>query len=180
MFQQVVSMSGFFDKLKKDKKLIAVMAVGLAGALILMFGGMKTEKTPSEEVTKEAETAAVSLDEAEKLLEEKLRTLISTVQGAGSVSVMVTVESAGEYVYAENKKSEGGSGASSDENEYVIYESSEGINSGLVLCIKSPKVTGVAVICDGGDSAVIKSEITGLVTSLFGIGANQVYVGKKS
>ena len=67
----------------------------------------------------------------------------------------------------------------SEDSEIVIYESQNGVDEGLVISIKSPDVIGVAIVCEGGESSVVKAEITKLVTSLFGIGADRVYVGNK-
>lgn len=40
------------------------------------------------------------------------------------------------------------------------------------------RVEGVAVVCDGGDRAAVRSEIIELISSLYGIGSNRISVSK--
>ena len=83
-------------------------------------------------------------------------------------------------MYAENIKKENDSNSVSEDSEIVVYESQNGADAGLVVSIRSPDIIGVAIICEGGESSVVKAEITKLVTSLFGIGSDRVYVGNKA
>lgn len=52
--------------------------------------------------------------------------------------------------------------------ERTSYYSSEKVKS----------VSGIAVLCDGGDSAEVKKRITELAVALYGIGANRVRVDR--
>ena len=90
---------------------------------------------------------------------------------------MITYNSSGENIYAQNSKSENNGDKKSVNSEIVLYESPDGNDEGLIVSVKNPDISGVAVVCDGGNSMKIKSEITELVTRLFGIGADRVYVG---
>ena len=83
-------------------------------------------------------------------------------------------------MFLENKKMETDDGSSSEDKEIVLYESSGGSDSGLVVSIRSPDISGVVILCEGGGSSVVRAEITKLVTSLFGIGSDRVYVGEKA
>lgn len=170
-------------KIKQEKKLAIVLAVGLLGILLLAFGSFSESSTdrkqkaqPADEQQEQTYTTA----DIEALLEQRLESIAGQVRGAGSVSAMVTVSSSGEYVFAENKKTETDSDSSSEDKEIVLYESSGGADAGLVVSIRSPDILGVAILCEGGGSSVVRAEITKLVTSLFGIGSDRVYVGEKA
>lgn len=170
------------DKLKKDKKLLIVIAIGLLGMIILVSGSMSEREKKSDlsdNAVPDSEKTLTASD-IEEMLENKLTAIISDISGAGAVNVMVTVNSSGEYVYAENSKTKNGSDSSSSDSEIVIYESADKGDNGLVVSVKSPEILGVAVLCEGGESSVVKAEIVNLVTSLFGIGSDRVYVGKKA
>lgn len=171
-------------KIKEDKKILFVLAIGLLGTAILIFSGNGSESddiiTENAEQEIQNSTSAYSVTEVEALLEEKLEAIVSQIQGVGSVSAAVSVGSSGEYIYAENIKSEEDSDSSSSDSEIVIYESGEGGDTGLVISVRSPDIIGVAIVCQGGGSSVVKAEITKLVTSLFGIGSDRVYVGGKA
>ena len=173
-------MKELIEKIKNDKKLLIIILVGLAGAVMLVFS--ETASTASDDEIKETTTvsAICTITDIETMLEEKLVAIITQIKGAGKTSAVVTVNSSGEYVYAQNTKKESDDNSSSHDSEIVIYESQNGVDSGLVLCIRSPDILGVAVVCEGGESSVVKAEITKLITSLFGIGSDRVYVGSKS
>lgn len=170
-----------FEKLKSDKKLLVVVLIGFIGTLILIFLGSQDENSSIQE-SQEAQTTSVftASDEIETILEKKVVNIVSQVKGAGKVSAVVSVGSTGEYVYAENTKSESGNDSLSEDSEIVIYETQDGSDSGLVVSIRNPEIIGVAIVCEGGGSSVIKAEVTKLVTSLFGIGSDRVYVGCKA
>ena len=46
------------------------------------------------------------------------------------------------------------------------------------LTALSPRVLGVAVVCEGGGSAAVQSRVTALVQALTGIGTNHITVAK--
>ena len=169
------------DKIRQDKKLTVVLLIGFVGVLMLVFFRSDSETKISAEKSETATTAITySTYDIEKIFEKKLTEIISQVNGAGKTSAVVSVASSGEYVYAKNTKKENDKDSTSEDSEIVIYESQNGADEGLVISIKSPDVIGVAIVCEGGESSVVKAEITKLVTSLFGIGADRVYVGNKA
>lgn len=176
-----MKMEEFVGKLKNDKKMIVVVCIGIIGVLILMFLGNDSTSDNENEVGGEETTISnvSSIDDIENKLETKLTEIISEIEGVGEVSVVVTVASSDSYIFAENVKSDNDSDSFSSDREIIIYQGKDG-DDGLKIGIRSPDVLGVAVVCQGAASSVVKSEITGLVTSLFGIGSDRVYVGNMS
>ena len=107
---------------------------------------------------------------SEKNFERQLEAVISQIDGAGKTRVMVTVESTVSYEYAtDDSYSE-----SKYESEIVII----GSDKALIKKIDNPEVAGVLVICDGGDSAVIKEKILKAVATVLDISSNKVYITK--
>ena len=172
-------MQNLIDKIRQDKKLTIVLLIGVVGVVMLIFVRSDSETKTSPEKSEMTTAATYSTYDIEKIFENKLTEIISQINGAGKTSVVVSVASSGEYVYAKNIKTESDNDSMSEDSEIVIYESQNGVDEGLVISIKSPDVIGVAIVCEGGESSVVKAEITKLVTSLFGIGADRVYVGNK-
>ncbi len=176
-----MAIQDLINKIQQDKKLMIVILIGFVGILILVFMNPDSETKPaSDKAETQTPSSVNTTTDIEKMLEKKLVDIISQVKGAGKVSAVVAVGSSGEYVYAENTKKENDSDSMSEDSEIVIYESQNGTDAGLVISIKSPDIIGVAIVCEGGESSVVKAEITKLVTSLFGIGADRVYVGNKA
>ncbi|MBO5935771.1 MAG: hypothetical protein J6Q94_09825 [Clostridia bacterium] len=176
-----MEIQNLIDKIRHDKKLMIVFLLGFVGVLMLIFMNIYPDDKKTESTTEmQTKSMVYSTYDIEKMLEKKLIDIISEVNGAGETNCVVSVSSSGEYVYAENIKKENDSNSVSEDSEIVVYESQNGADAGLVVSIRSPDIIGVAIICEGGESSVVKAEITKLVTSLFGIGSDRVYVGNKA
>ena len=63
-----------------------------------------------------------------------------------------------------------------------ICSSTEGVGDARVMITYSQdgEVYAVAVLCEGADSVTVRERITGLVCSLFGIGAHRISILKIS
>ena len=168
------------EKIKSDKKLLFAFIAGITGIFLLILSNFSSsDNIDSNKVASDnKEITEWNISDVEARIEEKICSIVSSVNGAGKAEVAVNISSTGEYVFAENKKSDTDTDSESCDSEIVIYENNDS-ESGLVISIRSPEVLGVAIICEGGGSAVVRSEITKLITCLFGIGADRVYVGTK-
>ena len=158
------------EMLKKDKKLLIIMLLGLSGMLLLLFSGDGKEEAPKENSTSD-------ISAVEKSIEEKLLSLIKTVDGAGKVNVIVTVDSLQEKTVAVNCEGKSGENESEYKNEYVIVEGS-GASEGLLLKITAPVIRGVGITCEGGGTSAVKQEIIRLVSAALGVPVNRIWVTK--
>ena len=138
-----------------------------AGLLLLAVSSW----LPADSSTQSAAPAAMTDSTADYAaeLETRLTALISRVEGAGKTAVMVTLESGSESIYATDTDSDGSS-------THVLLGS--GGADGLVETVETPRVLGVAVVCEGGGSAAVQSRVTALVQALTGIGTNHITVAK--
>lgn len=165
-------MTKIAEKIKSDKKLFVIVVVCVLGVVLLVVSELFPE-TPNDENKELEKFEEISFDAYEKTLESRLKTLLESINGAGKVQVMITVESSDEKVYAtETNKSD-----SSEERKYVLIDT-EDTDDGLLLKISQPEIRGVAVVCQGADSPKVRQEITGAVTSVLGISTNRVNISK--
>ena len=135
----------------KGKWTLALLGV-LGLALLLLGGGP---------AAREAETATDA--EAYRLsLTAEVQALCAEIRGVGECTVLLTLESGEESVYAENA---GG------------YVTSGG--TGLLLKRRPPRVAGVAVVCDGGGDPAVRESLTEVVATALGIGTHRVRVTAK-
>ena len=141
-----------------------LVCMGLAGLLLLAVSSW----LPADSSTQSAAPAAMTDSTADYAaeLETRLTALISRVEGAGKTAVMVTLESGSESIYATDTGS----------STHVLLGS--GGADGLVETVETPRVLGVAVVCEGGGSAAVQSRVTALVQALTGIGTNHITVAK--
>lgn len=161
----------FLEKLKKDKRMAAIICVGLAGIILLTLSEIFPEKS-AEADEKEIDSAQLC-DSYEENLEQRLTSIVSSINGAGKTQVMVTLDSGDENVYAVKEKSND----SSLEREYIVIEN-DNDESGLLLKVIEPEVRGVAIVCDGADSAKVRQEIISTVSAVLGISTNRISIAK--
>ncbi len=164
--------SRLMELLGSDKARKIIIAAGIILILLLFFstlsfGGEKSEQTAPEEDPAKIELA----------LEQRLERLISSIDGAGSAVVMVTLETTSEHVYAEETRSETSMGTDTENrsSEKSVATAGSGKDA-LEKSIIQPKVRGVAVVCAGAADPVIKEKVTKAVSGVLNIGVSQVCV----
>ena len=157
-------------KLLQDekKRVNLLVCAGLGGLLLLGFSEWLPQET-AEPSSPSAAQASAPEDYARQL-ETRLQELITRVEGAGAVEVMVTLECGEENVYATDQQT-GTDGTTSV--DHVLLG-----DSGLMETVQTPRVQGVAVVCEGGGDAAVQNRVSTLVEVLTGVGANHITVAK--
>lgn len=200
-----------FTKLKKEN-FVVIFLIGIL--LLVIAWPIKSEKTQKEE-TKSGitdiksgiigitdEDADISLTESNlqndfltqgyaEYLEYTLEELLSTMEGAGRVKVMITLNASGESIVEKDTgtsrtsstevDSAGGSRNSADvsETEETVYTGS-GAEEPFVKQIIYPRIEGVVVCAEGGGNATVNKNITEAIQALFGIDVHKIKVIKMS
>lgn len=149
----------------EKRRVNLLVCMGLAGLVLLAVSAW----LPAGDTAPAAQPAQSTADDYAADLESRLTSLISRVEGTGKTTVMVTLESGSESIYATDTDSDGAS-------THVLLGS--GRTDGLVETVQTPRILGVAVVCEGGGSAAVQSRVTALVEALTGIGANHITVAK--
>lgn len=159
----------FLTKLKSDKKSLIIIVVGLVGVLMIMLSGGDDGKNTQPQVNDNTILTETQLaDEVENFIEN--------IEGAGKTKVILSFEAYEETVYAENVDERYSHDEEKDINsEYVIIDNGAG-EDGLKLKVISPKIRGVAVICQGGDQPIVKEQIVSALSALFNISTNKISV----
>ncbi len=167
------------EKTRLDKKLLIIIAIAFAGICALLLSEIAPHPADSDDTT---QTTAVGQTDYAANIEARLVDLLSSIEGAGRVKVMITLESSGEEIYLRDSSlSSSGSensGISSEEvNKYIIIDDGES-EDGIVAKVISPKIRGVAVVCDGAGSNIVKRAVIETVTALLNISSARVSVTK--
>ncbi len=154
------------------RTILAILGIFLISLVFLISVGERTEKEGVS--TDFSGTALTAEGEYELLLESRLETLVSSVEGAGECEIMVTLEK-GEYkIFAKDSYED----ERENKYEYVIIDEGTGADSGLVVNVVAPEIRGVAVVCEGGDSSVVHSEIVDMLCSVLSLKSTQISVSK--
>lgn len=185
--------SAFLKKLKADKKLLCIVFIGIVGMVIILLteiGGESSKEVLENESPSSEQVQSVSEYTYVQDIEHRLTKMVSSIEGAGQAKVMVTLENGAQQVYAKQDKIKSNSsiqGAGDDrdvedslekENEYIIIRSNDNSENGLIVKIIQPNIRGVAIVCEGAGSTVVKQSIINTVTAVLGISSTKVNIEK--
>lgn len=146
------------------KKYRAVFLILLAGILLMTLPEKKVEEPLPEERIQEDKTD----------LQESLSEILSLIQGAGKVEVLLTLEKGEQTVYQtdENRSSD------SIKTDTILISNSTRAESGLIRQINPPSYRGAIILCQGADNAQVRLNIVEAVCSVTGLTSDRITVLK--
>ena len=166
------SVGKLVDFFRRYKFVFIVIAAGI----ILLSVPTKTQKE------KNAENQGVVGGEEDfsvAALEEELSAILSKIEGAGEVSVMLTVRSGMERIFAIDRDC-----AETDE-EYELREETVVISTDsgeevVLIGQNYPTFQGALVVCPGGNDPKVQLALTRALSALTGLSSNRITVCKGS
>ena len=176
---------------EKDKKKIyslLTLAVICGIALIAMSGLEDKAISSKDEVNNKITQEELSNESSKATLEEKLKNILSQIEGAGEVDVMITYESSEEIQPAFNTNTtteetkevdqQGGERTvtTSSENKTMITSSS---NEPRVIKTNQPKINGVIVVATGAKDLTVKETLYSAVQTALQVQGHQVEIYTK-
>lgn len=173
---------------KKQKWLIAICS-GVIILLVLMPAASGKKENVSDNVseTVQQDISGQTLGAYIEAQEKRLAQIISKIDGAGEVAVMITAKASEEIVVGkdvtasrsliEETDSSGGSRKTDEENR---SESSLDNGDGAPYVIKTlePEIEGVAVAAQGADQPEVVREIMNTVSVLYNVPVHKIKVVK--
>lgn len=183
----------FFKKIKEDKKLLAILSIGLIGMILLLMTEITgKDKNKKQQVKTADNSTQYTYEQNYKIsVQNDLQKIISSIDGAGKTTVMITLDSGSKSVYAIDEKTSNNDDSLEKENEYkkssqnskntehiIIKDSSNKDEKGLIVEVIQPQIRGVAIVCEGADSAVVRQNITDTVTAVLNISSTRVCITK--
>lgn len=159
-------LSGLFVFLKSRGRIWILLGGVVAGIVLILIGSSLggEEKEQHESATGESLADLQAYTEA---LEKELETMCSAVAGVGQVDVMVRLASGTSVIYAED-----GSGK-------PVTVGSGSSQSPLYATVRAPTVSGVGIVCRGGNDPEVQRKLVQLVSTTLDISASRVYVTGK-
>lgn len=153
--------------LRKYKYALLILAVGLCLMLL----------PESKEDTVE-EPQIITEQAVELTMEQQLEKILSQVEGAGVVSVLLSEKTGSETIYQTDTKSDTDDTSESLQEDTVLITDSDRNELGLVRRTDPPMYQGAIVVCQGADRADVCLAIVQAVQCVTGLGANQISVVK--
>lgn len=123
-------------------------------------------------------------------LEERLEKILSDVNGVGTVSVMITLESSEELIvekdlpqsYSDIKETDAQGGerttSQTDREENTVYVTEGSASRPYVVMRLLPRVEGVLVVAQGAGNGAVNKSITEMLQALFDVEAHKIKVVK--
>jgi len=167
-----------------EKKIRLIVFLGLAGlALILLSSYLPRSGNRPSEANEEPVSLGLDaeIDAYVKSVEERLRDILAQISGVGKTEVMVSVSCTKEYVYAEDGKtvSNSGNGGNSSQTESkLIIIDKKGEKEALLKKINTPQISGVVIVCEGGDSSAVKEHVYRAASVALELPMNKIHVAK--
>ncbi|MCL2048619.1 MAG: hypothetical protein FWG87_07805 [Defluviitaleaceae bacterium] len=191
--------------LAENKILVFIMAGCIAaGVLILLLGRFVpkqgeyvterfyTEAGALSQTTPHADHAHGSEQEKffyEQAMEHRLEEFFALVEGAGKVRVMVSPLGGRETVFAVDtnmsqshtteQDSQGGTRETRSHQSHeqtVIISNRQGADTPLVLREIQPRIEGIVIIAEGGDSPFVREALTRAARAVLGLDAHMIQV----
>ncbi len=148
------------------KKYRYVLLVVLAGLFLMVLPDGKNAKAAPETATAETEPR--------QDLQTELEEILSQIQGAGRVRVLLT-QREGEWTVYQTDEDSTSSGVRSDT---VLLSGADRSQTGLVRQINPPTYLGAVIVCQGADSASVRLAIVAAVGSVTGLSTDKITVLK--
>lgn len=121
-------------------------------------------------------------------LEQKLEAILSKIEGAGNVEVLITYSQSSELVPVYNESSTVSTTEESDQQggtrkieenttqKEVIYEENSGQKELVTQKVINPKVEGAIILAEGAEDSTVKTNIVQAVEAVTGIATHKIQV----
>lgn len=149
------------EMLKKKNTLIILLIVGVLLLVIALPTGSSKNRT--EEIPVDTDVVACAY---ETEMENQLEALLSQIDGAGKVQVLISWKGTSKKLVEK------------DDKDTVYYNDSSGEQRPFIKQELMPQAEGVVVLAQGGDNALVASQITEAIRALFGVETHKIKIMK--
>lgn len=150
---------------RKYRFVVLILLVGI-GLMLIPFGGKE-----------KAETSVSSTAPTQPDISKELSQILSQIDGAGEVSVMLTVRTGTSTVYQTDDSQTTGDSGSTRQDTVIITDENR-TQSGLVQHIVYPEYRGAIIVCQGADNLQVRLNIMEAVARITGLGMDKISVLK--
>lgn len=150
----------------KNNKTIEYIFLGLISIAVVAVLAFSLVKPASTEAYEDDEVISYVKD-----LENRLEKTLSEIKGAGNVSVVITVDSGKETIYASEKVTV------SENGKTTVTESPILVNGKPVVVKENyPEIVGVLIVAQGANSISVMKNIQQAAVSLLNINLSRIEI----
>lgn len=179
------------DKWKENKKsienLVLILLLVIIGLVVMNAFTKKEDQLPVNTITE----ALVGTNAAEKTLEEKLQTILSSIEGAGKVEVLITYQNGGEQVpmmqtkqsttTTEEADTAGGTRKTEEvkEEQTIVFEENGTSKTPVIRQTVQPQILGVIVVAEGANQMSVKENLLKAIEASLNVPSHRIQVFAK-
>lgn len=167
---------GFIQKMRSNRKLELTVYMSIIVLALIIFvstGGISCGMNADKANDSVSETTSKAPNEKE--LEVRLSEILTKINGAGRVKVMITYDNTTEIVTAEDQNRTNGDGGSSEEVSPATV-SYGGNEEPIILTELMPRIRGVIVVADGATNIKVKVDLQTAVQTVLGVSLDRISV----
>ena len=154
---------------KKYKYVVIVLGLGIV-LMMLPTGTEKNEDTPIVEPEQKSTRLEIT--------EGQLEALLSKIEGAGKVDVLLTYASGERTVFHTDERSSSDENGQTQEYETVVITSSNRSEEPLVAQIMAPEYLGAVIVCQGAENPTVRLAVSDAVSKATGLRTDRISVLK--
>ena len=159
--------SKWMDYIKKYRYVALVL---LAGLVLMAL----PEGEDAQENTMQAKEETV----CQENLEDALSQILSQIEGAGKVKVLLTEAAGEEILYQTDQDISQSEQGRADRRETVLVTDTQRSQEGLIRQVNPPQYQGAIVLCQGAGSPAVKLSIAEAVSDATGLTFDRITVLK--
>lgn len=160
--EDLTRMAGKLRALAEQHRL--VLLVILAGLVLLLLpAGEEATQPEPQQTQNEFDLTA---------LETRLAQALSRIDGAGEVTVVLTLEDGPRQVLAQDSREDQG------ETETVVINRGSSSQETVTVQELYPSYQGALLVCPGGDDPAVRLKLTEATSALTGLGADKISISK--
>ena len=164
---------------KELKKRISDWTAKYKYVWIVLFAGMilmmLPEKVPEKLSDDEIPTGTM---QEECSMEDRLQEILSCIQSAGKVKVMLSISQSEKTIYQTDSTYSQSDDHADSRTQTILISDNQRNETGLVHQKHSPVYQGAIVLAEGADLASVKLAIVDAVSDITGLGADKISVLK--
>lgn len=164
-------------ELKKIQSKLTGLLQKYKFVVLILILGIVLMMIPVDKETSDTQNQTIQ-SIPEKTLNDELAEILSLIDGAGNVQVLLTVSAGEETVYQSDEDITVDTDSSTSKIKTVIATNSDKAQVGLIKQINPPQYLGAVILCEGADSPAVRLAIIDAVSKITGLGANKISVLK--
>ena len=148
--------------------------------LLIFAAGLLLMLLPTGKRSTQAVQTAAQAAQTQELTpsREEMEAILSRIDGVGRVDLLLTLRTSGASVYQTDTRTVTSGSGTTEECQTVFGQTSGSGKEPVVQTTLAPQYQGALVVCDGADRASVWLAVVQAVTSLTGLGSNQIAVVK--